>query len=312
MTPRAHLAGTRRERLNDLSGREWIRFTKSWFIANPPRRSRAELLHPAKFPEELCESFVQYFTRAGMWVFDPFAGTGSTLIAALRHGRKAVGIEIHPGFARLAKERVQAAGYTGTDARVIVGDSRELARIWVRAKLPDVQLVLTSPPYWDMLGKSRGGSRSAHRDRASAGLSTTYSLNPKDLGNLHHYEAFLASVVDVLRSTGKVLSPGRYLVVVAQNLRDVDGRIRTLAWDIARELDRPPFQFQGERIWCQDSKPLGIWGYPSTFVPNYHHHYCLVFRRSDVGPRATSGPRSGGPAPRDRTASGAPRRDAAG
>jgi hypothetical protein len=85
----------------------------------------------------------------------------------------------------------------------------------------------------------------------------------------------------VLRTTGSVLEAGRYLVVVAQNLRDVDGTIRTLAWDIARALNRAPFEFQGERIWCQDSKPLGIWGFPSTFVPNYHHHYCLIFRRTE-------------------------------
>jgi DNA modification methylase len=269
-----------RDRLNDLSGKDWVRFTKTWFVANPPRRSATERLHPAKFPEELCESFVQYFTRTGMWVLDPFAGTGSTLIAAVRHRRRAVGIEIHPAFARMARERLRAEGSEG-EARVILGDARELPRIWAREHLPPVQLVLTSPPYWDMLGKSRGGSRSAHRERASVGLATTYSRDPNDLGNLHEYGLFLSSVVEVLQKTAQVLTPGRYLVVIAQNLRDVDGKIRTLAWDLARELDRPPFLFQGERIWCQDSKPLGIWGYPSTFVPNYHHHYCLVFRRTD-------------------------------
>jgi DNA modification methylase len=268
-------------RLNDLSGTDWVRFTKSWFIANPPRRSAAEQSHPAKFPEELCEGFVQFFTRPGMWVLDPFAGTGSTLVAAVRGGRNAVGIEINPTYAHLAAERARDAASPGTDARVIVGDARALGEIWRRERLPPVQLVLTSPPYWDMLGKSRGGSRSAHRDRAAGGLATTYSEDPKDLGNLHDYATFLASTVAVLQASGRPLEPGRYLVVVAQNLRDVDGRIRTLAWDLAHRLDRPPFRFQGERIWCQDSKPLGIWGFPSTFVPNYHHHYCLIFRRTD-------------------------------
>jgi hypothetical protein len=45
--------------------------------------------------------------------------------------------------------------------------------------------------------------------------------------------------------------------------------------------ETPGLSFQGERIWCQDSKKLGIWGYPTVFVPNYHHHYCLIFRRDD-------------------------------
>jgi DNA modification methylase len=259
-----------------------VRFTKSWFVANPPRRSPSERRHPAKFPEELCEAFVRFFTRAGMWILDPFAGTGSTLVAAVRQHRCAIGLEINPAFARMAMDRVRASETGGLRARVICGDARNLAGIWIRERLPSVQLVLTSPPYWDMLGKSRGGSRSAHRARAAGGLATTYSRDPRDLGNLHDYGTFLSSTVEVLRGTGRVLDPGRYLVVVAQNLRDVDGTIRTLAWDLARELDHPPFRFQGERIWCQDSKPLGIWGFPSTFVPNYHHHYCLIFRRTDA------------------------------
>lgn len=274
-----------RERLNDLSGTEWVRFTKSWFVASPPRRTAAERSHPAKFPEALCEAVIRFFTRPGMTVLDPFAGTGSALVAAVRCGRSALGVEIQPAFVRIAEERLrEIRAPRGVRARVREGDARELTSLWNRAGRPPVHLVLTSPPYWDMLGKSRGGSRSAHRDRATRGLPTTYSGDPRDLGNLHGYAEFLSATVRILRGAGWLLEPGRYVVVVAQNLRDVDGRIRTLAWDLARRLDRPPLQFQGERIWCQDSKPLGIWGFPTVFVPNYHHHYCLVFRRLPGAP----------------------------
>lgn len=64
---------------------------------------------------------------------------------------------------------------------------------------------------------------------------------------------------------------------MVQNVRDTDGEVKPLAWDLTRRLSQT-FSFQGERIWCQNSKPLGIWGYPTVFVPNYHHHYCLIFR----------------------------------
>jgi SAM-dependent methyltransferase len=247
-----------------------------------------------------------------MWVLDPFAGTGSTLVAAVRSQRRAIGVEINPSFARLAKERVQEVQPGEPMARVICSDARDLERIWRRLALPPVQMVLTSPPYWDMLGKSRGGSRSAHRERAAGGLRTTYSTDPRDLGNLHEYAMFLSTTVEVLRSAGRVLEPGRYLVVIAQNLRDIDGNFRTLAWDLARELDRPPFQFQGERIWCQDSKPLGIWGFPSIFVPNYHHHYCLIFRRTAGPVGFTNRPSLVGRAPKAPRASEAPPRGDAG
>ncbi|MEK6552979.1 MAG: hypothetical protein AABZ54_05980, partial [Bacteroidota bacterium] len=44
-------------KLNDLTGKEWLKFTKSWFILRPPRRKDDEILHPAKFPESLVEEF---------------------------------------------------------------------------------------------------------------------------------------------------------------------------------------------------------------------------------------------------------------
>ena len=71
-------------------------------------------------------------------------------------------------------------------------------------------------------------------------------------------------------------------MIVAQNLRDPSGEVRPLAWDLAKRISRSRWQFQGERIWCQNTKPLGIWGYPKIFVPNYHHHYCLIFRKREL------------------------------
>ena len=69
-------------KLNHLTGKDWIKFTKSWFIHNPPRRDRAKIVHPAGFPETLVRGFVEFFTKRDMWVLDPFLGTGSTLLAA--------------------------------------------------------------------------------------------------------------------------------------------------------------------------------------------------------------------------------------
>ena len=93
-----------RNRLNDLDPKQWIKFQKSWFVHDPPPRRKDVKLHPAKFPETLVEQFVELFTKPGESVFDPMVGTGSTVIAALRLGRSACGIELSPEWAGIAKK----------------------------------------------------------------------------------------------------------------------------------------------------------------------------------------------------------------
>jgi DNA modification methylase len=295
-------------KLNDLTGTEWIRFTKTWFelgsdadrerepvepgrswlIVDSRRyhRNRATELHPARYPEELVREFLLFFTKEGEWVLDPFAGSGATLVAAQEAGRSAVGIELSERYAAIARQRA-----SGETAEVLQGDARRVgdADFWREGAArglpmgedgrPRFDFVMTSPPYWDMLHHSRGGVESTQKRRAKKGLDTAYSGDPSDLGNIASYEEFVSALCGVLAEAGGLLREGRYMVVVAQNLRAPSGDVITLAWDIQRELGKV-LQFQGERIWCQNSKQLGIWGYPSVFVPNYHHHYCLIFRKA--------------------------------
>ena len=61
--------------LNNLTGKDWLKFTKSWFIYDGPQRSEDEMLHPAKYPEGMIEAFIKFFTKQGDTVFDPFLGT---------------------------------------------------------------------------------------------------------------------------------------------------------------------------------------------------------------------------------------------
>ena len=150
-----------KNRLNDLSPKDWLKFQKSWFLHNPPPRRKDVLRHPAKFPETLAQQFIEFFTRQGQVVLDPMAGTGSTLVAALRSGRHSYGIELNPAYAELAcqvvvEERAalgQAA--EGLAAQVITGNAAEMARHAAGQGIPPVDYVLTSPPYWDMLHAQR-------------------------------------------------------------------------------------------------------------------------------------------------------------
>lgn len=64
--------------------------------------------HPAVFPERLVHDHLVSWSNAGDLVFDPFTGSGTTGVVAVREGRKFQGVELNPEYARLADERVEA------------------------------------------------------------------------------------------------------------------------------------------------------------------------------------------------------------
>ena len=79
-----------------------------WDIPNVKSNHPEKTEHPCQFPIELVERCVLALTDKGDTVFDPFAGVGSALIAALKHGRKAVGSEQEERYVQIAHERIQS------------------------------------------------------------------------------------------------------------------------------------------------------------------------------------------------------------
>lgn len=258
-------------KLNDLTGKEFILFTRTWFQVKAKTRNKEEIKHPAKYPEEMCDEFIKFFTHKGDLVFDPFLGVGSTIVSAERNERKGCGIELSNEFYEVCKKRCS------DDAVILNGDSRKLIK---NLKNESMDYILTSPPYWNILRKKRGNSDSQHSDRAKRGLKLIYSDDSNDLGNITDYEEFVNQLSKLFCDCYSKLKKGKYMTIVIQNFRNDDGEYMTLAWDLAKALSKK-WKFCGEKIWIQDDKKLGIWGYPSSFVPNIHHHYCLIFRKDE-------------------------------
>ena len=272
-------------RLNDLEPKEWVKFQKSWFIHNPPPRRKDVLRHPAKFPETLAQEFIEFFTKKGQVVLDPMAGTGSTLVAALRAGRSSYGIELNPGYAAIARQVVSeecaALGEAaiGLRAEVIEGNAAHVAEHAAAHPIPLIDYVLTSPPYWDML-HARGAGTQKKR-RASPELDVFYSDDPQDLGNVAVYEEFLDRLVHIYEALQPFLKPRAYLTIIVKNVKK-GGKIYPLAWDLGRRLGET-YTLKDERIWCQSDIRLAPYGLGSAWVSNTVHHYCLQFR-NDISP----------------------------
>lgn len=264
-------------RLNDLQGKEWMKFTKSWFKLSPPRRDPAKLRHPAGFPETLVREFVEFFTKRDMWVLDPFLGSGSTLLAARLAGRNGVGVEVNRRYVSMAKKRLGTVPRDNDTVQLVLqGDSHRLKDLLDENEVPPVDFVITSPPYWDQL--KRASIR--QRGRVEKGWDTVYSNSRNDIGNISDYAKFLNAEKQVFDEVYEVTRPDGYLVVVTNNVF-YDGRLYPLAFDTFRVLSER-WVPKDERIWLHDDKrllPLGIY---NAWVGNRSHQYCLIFRKEKI------------------------------
>lgn len=84
-------------------------FRQIWTIPGASTKN-----HPAPFPLELATRLVQMFSFHGDTVVDPFCGTGTTMIAALRNGRNSIGIDIDPEYCRMAARYLKAESSSGS------------------------------------------------------------------------------------------------------------------------------------------------------------------------------------------------------
>ncbi len=105
--------------LNRDEMQSWMRSTWTDIRGESTRKG-----HPAPYPVQLAERLIKLFSFAGDTVLDPFAGTGTTAVAALESGRQSISVEIEPRYLDLARSRLREAvaqlRYTGAaSARLI-------------------------------------------------------------------------------------------------------------------------------------------------------------------------------------------------
>lgn len=271
-----------RNSLNDLSAKEWVRYSKSfWFqkgLGEAHEEAEIEKQHPAPFSYQDIQKLILMFTKPGMLVLDPFCGVASTLKAAALAGRNAIGIEISQRWVTLGKERLKREVPEETrkilTLRVVKGDClKRLPQLEESA----VDFIVTSPPYWNILGKTPDlKTRSA---RIEKGLATRYSTSPSDLGNIEDYEDFLGKIQLVGEECHRVLRPGAYMAAVVGDFRH-GSRFYPFHMDLTRCIESAGLLLQGIIILAQNNKPLFPYGYPYAYVQNLHHQYIVVFRKS--------------------------------
>jgi adenine-specific DNA-methyltransferase len=121
-----------------------------WTIPNVKSNHVEKTGHPCQFPVELIERLVLALSREGDWVLDPFLGTGTSIIAALRHQRRGIGAEVVRKYIDLAKSRILLAADDELPVRPMnrpVFDPKDAGRNlltapWLTEELPEDQMAL--------------------------------------------------------------------------------------------------------------------------------------------------------------------------
>lgn len=254
-----------------LTKEEWREYTKTvWSIANVSHPD-----HPAVFPNEIPHRLTKLFSFWGETVLDPFGGTGSTAVAALKLGRKAICVEQNDDYAQIIRDRLDPKD--AKNAKIIVGDSRNMGQL----ADDSVDLIVTSPPYWD---------------------KADYGSGEDNIGNISSYVDFLASMQGVFAECMRVLKPGRKICIVTANVNQhTDHGLLTfpLSSDFAAGMRSLGLVMINEIIWSKDGtggkwgsangqRPIfGSYPYPPNFLFKNVHEYVLIFAKPSL--KATKG-----------------------
>lgn len=249
-----------------LTKEEWKEFTKSvWQIANVSHEN-----HPAVFPQEIPHRLIKLFSMVGEVVLDPFCGTGTTGVAALNLKRHFIGTDSSTVYVKIANRSLSSI-LAETKFHVSRVDARRLSEI----PNGSVDLVITSPPYWN---------------------KADYKHNSFNLGCLDKYNKFLAGMRDAFREMYRTVRDGRRVCIVTANVNQYSehGLLTfPIASDYIKMLQEVGFHIVNEIVWSKD-KTGGKWGsfgkqrpifgsypYPPHFYFKNIHEYIVIARKSE-------------------------------
>lgn len=271
----------KRNKLNELTGKEWLYFTNSVWITgySPTAKENIGLkyrkIHPSPKPPALIKEIIEFFTKSNGVILDPFMGVGGTLLGCALAGgqRQCIGIELEQAYIDAYRMACESEGLTPMTA--ICDDANNMLEHSEIASTT-FDLIVADPPYSDMMAKKRTGTR---KKRDGNDAATPYTDSAADLGN-QPTELFFESLREILSKAVSRLKDKGYMVVFCKDFQPQPGAPNLLHADIVYELCKiEGIEYRGMRIWHDQAMSLYPFGYPYSFVMNQIHQYILIFRK---------------------------------
>lgn len=281
------LPGNRRyslnNRLNHLTGSEWIFFTNS--VINTKYNTRGKdsyaheirKIHPTPKPPQLMKEIIEFFTKENELVFDYFMGVGGTLLGASLANRRAIGFELNPKFIEAYKEATKKLNLKIEESYCVDSIEAIEDELFMNQVLKndEVSLILIDPPYSNMMSRKKTGG-----DLLVYGANATPFTNSElDLGNIS-FEEFKEKFKRAVLSSVKYLKYRGYLVVFIKDLQPEKKKTNLLHAEMIELINSiDNLHYKGLKIWADQTTKLYPYGYPFSFVSNQIHQYIIVFRK---------------------------------
>jgi DNA modification methylase len=231
------------------------------------RDIRDKDVHPAVFPIALPAHFIKTLTHKGELVLDPFAGIGTTLLAAQDLGRNAIGFDLKKEYIEISRKRLAQKRIMddGTKQIVILDDAHNIPEY---LEENTVSLCITSPPYANMLAHRRLNKsiRGDLRKNSHYLKVQQYSNNPADLGTMNH-EQYSKALEEIYSGILPLMRKRAHCIINVNDVWENNKRIPTHVY-VLEALQKAGFEFRNTFIWDKRNlvNRVGIFGWPSNFI----------------------------------------------
>lgn len=253
--------------LNCLTPGEWMKAQVGvWQFNYESRDVRNKRAHPATYPISLARKAIELLTHRGELVLDPFVGSGTTLVAAQDCGRNAIGFDLQPGYVELSRSRIATLpGLESTRQIAVCDDARSIPRY---LEPETVSLILTSPPYANLLNRRRRNkSRRGDSRKNDQYLQVEqYSQDPRDLGTLS-VEEYRREMASIFAGLLPLLKQRAHCVVNVPDMWWEDRRV-TIHIAVVEALQSVGYELRNVIIWDRTNivNNIGIFGWPSNYI----------------------------------------------
>ena len=268
--------------INCLTAKEWLKNQLGvWQFYYEGRDIRDKNVHPATFPISLSKRVIELFTHEGELVLDPFAGSGTTLLAAKDCNRNAVGFDLHENYVNLSNDRLKDQTLFGNSKQLAIQDDAHNIQSYFDPN--SISLIWTSPPYANLLNRKRKNKSRRDRKNEQLGKIEQYSQDPRDLGTMVLKE-YTKAIGEIFESLVPLLRPKAHCVINVPDMWWENQRI-TIHVSLIEELRKRGYELRNIIIWDRTNivNRIGIFGWPSNYITmGVTFEYLLDFWRKPI------------------------------